>query len=209
MSAPPPVEFLESGTEPSRLQARWAALPRTARAAVAALLVVALLVAALVWVHDRSARRALEQRISLTTALGVSSSSTTPPGGEVGYFVVVRNNGLRRVSVTGVEGATGRLRLQMRDDADRQLDPGTETAIPLSVRLSCRAGAGAGETGVPLVLRLRRADGGATSRRVVLQPATPLLDVATTLCAVRPDLRDDELSGPVLRFAGPEDRLPD
>jgi hypothetical protein len=208
MSAPPPVELLESGTEPSRLGARWAALPRTARSAVAALVVVALLVAALVWVHDRSARRALEQRISLTTALGVSSSSTTPPGGQVGYFVVVRNEGPRRVSVTGVEGATEQLRLRMRDDADRRLDPGTETAIPLSVRLSCGAGASAGESGLPLALRLRRADGGSTTRRVVLEPATPLLDVVSTLCGARPDLRNQELSGPVLRRAEPGDQAP-
>jgi hypothetical protein len=30
------------------------------------------------------------------------------------------------------------------------------------------------------------------------EPATALTDVATTLCAARPDLGDQELSGPVL-----------
>ncbi|MCW2699520.1 MAG: hypothetical protein JWQ45_1055 [Blastococcus sp.] len=203
-----PTELLESGTtEPSRLRARWTALPRGARRVVTALVVVALVVAGVVWLHDRSVQRALEQRISLRTALGMSSSSTTPPGGEVGYFVVVRNEGLRRVSVTAVDGATGRLRLRMRDAADRRVDPGTETAIPLSVRLSC--GAGAAETRLPLRIRVRREDGGSATRRVALEPGAILLDPVATLCRVRPDLRDHELSGPVLRLAEPGDRVPD
>jgi hypothetical protein len=51
-------------------------------------------------------------------------------------------------------------------------------------------------------IRLRRQDGGTASRRVDLQPADLVRDAAATLCAVRPGLRDHELSGPVLRSAG-------
>jgi hypothetical protein len=181
-------------------------MPRGARLLVGALLVVALAGAAPGWLHDRSAQRALEQRIALTTALSVSSSSTSPPGGEVGYFVVVRNEGPRRVTVTDVEGVTDRLRLRMRDDAARPVDPGTETAIPLSVLLSCVPGAG--EERLPAEISLRREDGGAVTRRVDLRPTAPLLDVVTTLCGVRPDLRDHEISGPVLRFEEPLDTGP-
>jgi hypothetical protein len=200
------VELLESGNGSSRWRTRWAGLPRRARLLVAALLVGTLVGAGLGWVHDRSARRAFEQRIALTTALSISSSSTSPPGGEVGYFVVVRNEGARRVSVTAVEGATDRLRLRMRDDAARPVDPGTETAIPLSVLLSCVPGAG--EERLPAEISLRREDGGAVTRRVDLRPTAPLLDVVTTLCDVRPDLRDHEISGPVLRFEEPLDAGP-
>ena len=48
---------------------------------------------------------------------------------------------------------------------------------------------------------MRRDDGGSTSRRVDLQAAQLVLDVAATVCTVRPDLRDHELSGPVVRTA--------
>lgn len=193
----PPTEVLESRAAPSGWRERWSALPRAVRRAGVVLAVLVLLGACFVWFRDWSAERELARRVVLTASLGVASSSTTPPGGEVGYFVVLRNDGARRMSVTEVEGATGRVRLRMRDDADRRLDPGTETAIPLSVRLTCVPEGGDGD--LTADIGLRREDGGSTTRRVVLQPAALLLDVASTLCAVRPDLRDHEVSGPVLR----------
>jgi hypothetical protein len=203
MSAPPPVELLESRTEPSWLHARWAGLPARGRRLLAGLVVVVLLGAGAIWFRDWVAERALERRVVLTTSFGLASSSTSPPGGSVGYFVIVRNEGARSLSVTGVEASTARLRLRMRDDWDRQLAPGTEAAIPVSVRLSCLPGAH--EADLPAEISLRRADGGTTRRRVDLRPATQLLGVASTLCAVRPDLRDHELSGPVLRTGAVED----
>jgi hypothetical protein len=178
---------------------RWALLSPATRRLVVVLGVLCVVAAGLVWFRDWSADRELRNRIALTTALGVSSSSTTPPGGEVGFFVVVRNDGARPVEVTAVEGATDRLRLSMRYDHQPRLDPGTVNAIALSVRLTCRPGRGPAE--LPVEIRLRRQDGGTTSRRVDLQPAALVRDVATTLCAVRPGLRDHELSGPALRAA--------
>jgi hypothetical protein len=159
--------------------------------------VVGLLAAGVAWYRDRAAERELAERVALTTSLGVSSSSTTPPGGEVGYFAVVRNDGPRPVEVTGVEGGTDRLRVTMRYDHRPRLDPGTVNAIALSVRLTCRPGAAPAD--LPVEIRVRRQDGGTTSRRVDLQPAALVGDVAATLCRVRPGLRDHELSGPVLR----------
>jgi hypothetical protein len=44
-----------------------------------------------------------------------------------------------------------------------------------------------------------------TSRDVELEPAFLVRDVAATLCAVRPDLSDHELSGRVLRGLTPKD----
>lgn len=167
---------------------------------MAAVVVLVLVGGGVGWYRDRAAERELAQRVSLTASLGVSSSSTTPPGGEVGYFVVVRNAGPRPVEVTAVEGATERLRLSMRYDHHPRLDPGTVNAIALSVRVTCRPGRPPAE--LPVEIRLRRQDGGTTSRRIDLQPAALVGDAAATLCAVRPGLRDHELSGPVLRSAG-------
>jgi hypothetical protein len=200
VSVEAPAELLEGGREPSRWKARWAALPGARRRLLALLGALVLLGAAFVWFLDWSAERESAQRIALTASLGVWSSSSTPPGGEVGYFVVVRNEGARRVSVTSVDATTARLRLRMRDDADRRLDPGAETAIPLSVRLTCGTDGGTdnGTDGLPAEITLRREGGGPAVRRVQLRPASTLLDVAVTVCGVRPDLRDRELSGPVL-----------
>ena len=201
----PSGELLESQNTRAWRE-RWAALSPVTRRLVVVLGVLCVVAAGLAWFRVWSAERELRNRIALTTSLDVWSSSTTPPGGEVGYFVVVRNEGLRRVSVTGVDGTTERLRLRMRDDTARLLDPGTETAIPLSVLLSCVPGVA--ETRLPTEIRLRREDGGVVTRRVDLRPTAPLLDVATTLCGVRPDLRDHEISGPVLRFEEPLDMGP-
>lgn len=194
---PGPGELLESGPPPVPWRDRWAALPRAARRLVAGLVVLALAGAGVAWYLDRAAERELAERVALTASLGVSSSSTTPPGGEVGYFAVVRNDGPNPVEVAAVAGATDRLRVSMRNRSGPRLDPGTEHAIALSVLLTCRPGRPPAE--LPVEIRLRRADGGTTSRRVDLQPAALVTDVAATLCAVRPGLRDHELSGPALR----------
>ena len=196
MPADTPVEVLESGPEVARRRVAGG-VPARVRVLITAFGVLVLLGAGLTWYRDVTTEQELAERVSLTTSLAVSSSSTTPPGGEVGYFVVIRNDGPRPVEVTRVEGATDRLRLTMRYDHRPRLDPGTVNAIALSVRLTCRPGRPPAE--LPVEIRVRRQDGGTTSRRVDLQPSALVGDVATTLCTVRPGLRDHELSGPVLR----------
>jgi hypothetical protein len=131
----------------------------------------------------------------------VWSSSTSPPGGAVGFFVLVGNDRAVPVSVTSVNASTDSLRLRMRDDVARRIEPAHEIEIPVSVRLTCVAGGG-DPAPLSTELRVRREDGGSTTRRVDLQPASLVLDVAATLCVVRPGLRDHELSGPVLRAGG-------
>jgi len=46
---------------------------------------------------------------------------------------------------------------------------------------------------------VRRQDGGRVAARVEVRSGMLLLDVAATLCDVRPELRGYELSGPIAR----------
>src|SRR3954470_17982741 len=202
-------DLLEGGLRPPWWRRAWTALPRPARL-LAVGLVVALALGALgLELRSRAAERALARQVVLSASMSVSSLSTTPPGGEVSFFVVVRNQGPRPVGITGLEGSAGGLRLRMKDDVVRQVSPGAETAVPVSVRLTC-PDYGGGD-GVAPAIAGRREDGGKTTRRVRPDPADLLLDVATTLCGSRPDLQDQEISGPVLAdlAARVPDRWPD
>ena len=109
----------------------------------------------------------------------------------------MRNDGPLPVSVTALDGGGQGLGLRMRDAGARAIESGREIEIPLSVRLTCPAGAG----DVTADVRVRRADGGSATTRIDLQPAALVGDIAATLCSVRPDLIDRELSGPVLQSA--------
>ena len=122
-----------------------------------------------------------------------------PAGGRGALLLLVRNDGALPVAVTSVDAADAGLRLRMQDEGERRIPPGREVEIPLSVRLTCVPGAGAARPSLDAEIGVRREDGGATSRPADLRPASLVLDVAATLCGVRPDLRDHELSGPVLR----------
>jgi hypothetical protein len=179
-------------------------VPPRGRWLVAGLAVLVLLGGGVLLLRYWSAERALRQEVGLATALGVWSSSTSPPGGEVGFFLLVRNDGTLPVSVTSVEAADRGVQLRMRDDVERIVAPGREIDIPLSVRVTCVAGAAAARSVLGAELGLRLEDGTATSRRVDPERASVVLDVAATVCEVRPGLRDHELSGPVLRV--PTDR---
>ena len=182
--------------QPPWWRRRWSVLPRSARTLVLALVVLLATGAGALWVRDTAAERERAERVDLTASLGVSSVSTTPPGGQVSFFVVVRNEGVLPVRILSVDGSAAGLLLRSSDEAERELAPTAETAVPVSVRLTCaRYAAGRGLT---VEIAVRRQDGGRVSRR--LRPADPhlLLDVGETLCGVRPDLRDQELSGPVL-----------
>jgi hypothetical protein len=187
-----PVEVLEGGTR----------LPPRRRRLVLGLVVLAVLACGGVWLRDWSAERALRQAVELTTTFGVASSSTSPPGGSVRYFVLVRNDGSRPVTVTSVEASHQGLRVRMRDAGGRRIDGGREIQIPLSARLTCADAFDAfdaTDVRLPAAIGVRREDGGSATRHVELTPAALVLDVAATLCEVRPGSRDLELSGPVLR----------
>lgn len=189
-------DVLEGGMQPPWWRRRWTALPRRAR--LLALVLVLLLAAGAggAWLRDRAAERGLARQVDLATGLGLSSLSTTPPGGQVAFFVVVRNDGARPVWITSVEGAADGLRLRQIYDVERQLSPDGETAVPVTVRLTCRAYDGGG--GLTTAVAVRREDGARVVRRVRPDAADLLTDVATRLCRSRPELRDEELSVPVL-----------
>jgi hypothetical protein len=186
---PARVEVLEGGTAPTPLRRRL----------VVVLGVLGLLGCGGVWVRDWSAERELRQAVELTTSFGVTSSSTSPPGGAVRFFVLVRNDGPRPLTVTSVDAASPGLRVRMGESGGRRIDAGGEIEIPLSARLTCADGVGGAGAELPAAIGVRRDDGGSATRRVELAPAALVLDVAATLCEVRPGLRDHELSGPVLR----------
>ena len=192
----PEGDLLEGGLQVPWWQRLRARLSR--RTALLALALVVLLGAGAggLWLRDRAAERAAARQVDLTASLGLSSLSTTPPGGQVSFFVVVRNEGLRPLEVTAVEGTAGGLRLRADDDVERSVSPGGETAVPVSVRLTCPAYDGG--AGLTTAVSVRRQDGGRVTRRLRPGAAELLTGVATTLCGSRPDLRDQELSGPVL-----------
>jgi hypothetical protein len=189
-------DVLEGGLRPPRWRRLWSRVPRRARLLVLALAVLLAAGGGVVELRERAAERALARQVDLAVSLGLSSVSTTPPGGQVSFFVVVRNEGVRPVRITAVDGTADGLRLRALDDVRRSVSPGGETAVPVSVRLTCpRYGGGAELT---TAVAVRREDGGRVTRRVRPATAELLTDVATTLCGSRPDLRDQELSGPVL-----------
>lgn len=187
-------------------------LGRSTRRLVAALAALILLGGGILFVRKEAAEREARQAVSLTVTFQiVTSNSTAPgppaaappvPGGSVHFWVAVRNDGPLPVAVTAVDAADTGLRIRMADDGDRQVPPGREVGIPLSVRLTCAPGTGAAQPSLDAEIGVRREDGGTTSRPAELQPASLVLDVAASLCQVRPDLRDHELSGPVVRSGG-------
>ena len=181
---------------PAWWRRRWDGISRRARLVLLALVVLLAAGAGGLVLRERAAERALAERVDLTASMGLSSLSTTPPGGQVSFFLVVRNEGALPVRITGVEGSAGGLRIRTLDDVFRELSPDAEAAVPVSVRLTCARYDGGAD--LSAAIAVRRQDGAAVTRRVRPEPARLLLDVATTLCGSRPDLRDQELSGPVL-----------
>jgi hypothetical protein len=158
------------------------------------------------WLRERAAERALARQVDVAVSLGVWSSSTAPLGGQVSYFVVVRNEGSRPVWVTSVEGSADGLVLRARDAGEWPVAARAEVAVPLSVRLTCPGYDGGRDLRAEVAVR--REDGSSVTRRVRPEPADLLLGVARTLCPILPDLRDRELSGPIVDGlrADPPDR---
>jgi hypothetical protein len=206
--AVPETEIMASPpTLATRARARWSALPRRRRAAVAvpAAVLVAVLTAGVAvrqgqhWLAERSRR----DDVALTATTGVWASSTTPVGGSIDFFVSVRNTGPRRVRIESVDSRESRMTVRSRRNLHYEVLPGTAVDVPVSVRLDC-AGTGLvpgpGDEAGPLRATIA-ADPLSGRRRTVHAPLarSPLLThVADTLCAIRPGLRGKELSGPVV-----------
>lgn len=197
-------DLLEGGMRPPGWRRGWDRLSRPARLLLVALTILLAAGAVGLELRERAVERAVAERVDLTASMGLSSLSATPPGGQVSFFLVVRNEGALPVWVTSVAGSADGLRLRASDEVERQVSPGGEAAIPVSVRLTCAEYGGADDLSARLAVR--RADGGSVARRVRPASAEALSGIASTLCAVRPDLVDQELSGPVL--AGPEEDGP-
>lgn len=193
------MELLEDGDGTSSWDTPPTPLPRGRRRLVAGLAALVLVAGGVLFVRNWAAERELRQAVELTTTFGIASSSTVPPGGSVRYFLLVRNDGALPIAVTSVDAAATGLQVRMRDDGWRKIVPGSEIEIPLSVRLTCVPGAGTDRPSLAAGIGVRREDGGSTTQPAELRPGSLVLDVARSLCLVRPDLRDQELSGPVLR----------
>lgn len=192
----PPGDLIEDGVRPSWLRRRWTSSSRRARVLVVASAVVLAAGAGAVQLRSWAAERELAERVELSASIGVWSSSTTPPGGQVVFFLVVRNEGALPVRITAAEGAAAGLVLRTPDGVDERVAPGADGVVPVSARLSCAAYDGG--DGLTAEVVVRRQDGASVTRTLRPAPADGLLDVASTLCAVQPGLRDRELSGPVL-----------
>lgn len=195
----PGVELLEDGDGGASWDTPPEPLPRGVRRLVAGLAALVLLAGGVLFVRNWSAEREFREAVDLTATFGVVSSSTSPPGGSVRFFVLVRNDGALPIAVTTVAAVEPGLRMRMRDDGAREIAPGSEIEIPLSARLSCVPRAGDARPSLTAEIGVLREDGGWTTESVELRPASLLLDVAASVCLARPELRDHELSGPVLR----------
>lgn len=187
----------------------WLSLParrrRGAGVATTTLVVVALAATGVVhvrgWLDERDRRGV----VSLGVSIGVWASSSSPPGGQVTYYVAIHNDGEAPLEVTSVTASGDRLRLRSREDIARRLEAGREILVPMSALLTCSSGIADADRGLRVQIDVRRGDGTVKRQWALLQDAALLLDAADTLCHVRPWLTDHELSGPVLRTA-PTDR---
>jgi hypothetical protein len=175
-------------------------MPRTHRLVAVVLVALLVLGGLTTYLVRWAAERERALRVELSTSLDVWSSSTAPLGGQVSYFVVVRNEGARDVSVTSLQGSVEGLRLRERDPGEQPVPAGGEIGIPVSLRLTCPRWVE--HEGLRIDVAVRREDGGATTESVRLESASLILGVADNLCAIFPDLLERELSGPIVPDGG-------
>ena len=154
--------------------------------------------AGLVWWREQALERELRERVVLASSIGVLSSSSSPPGGSVHYFLLVRNDGPRPVAIESLDASADGLRLRLRSSGGHRLAAGAEISLPLSVRLTCGEPGTAPRTRLDPQLTVRNEDGGEVVAPVEHGAAGSLVGAVDALCRVRPALVDHELSGPVL-----------
>ena len=137
-------------------------------------------------------------------AMGVSASSNAASGGYVNYYVAVRNGGAQPLELTSLRVSGDRVDLRARGNGSRRVAPGREVLVPVSALLTCPGRDGPTGDQLLVDLDVTRADGESARQTTSLNGVSLVLDVAETLCRLRPDLRDYELSGPVLQAAAGE-----
>lgn len=191
--------------DPPRWDQRWQSMPARRRKALSVgtvlALAMALTVVGVVQVRAWQADRDRREFVSLGVSIGVWASSSSPPGGEVRYYLAIHNASAEPLEVTSVRASGDRLRIRARDDDARWLAAGREILVPLSALLTCSSAAGHGGGGLRVEVGVHRDDVDLGSQRLSMPDAALLVDAAETLCSVRPSLRDYELSGPILRAA--------
>jgi hypothetical protein len=122
--------------------------------------------AGLVLGRERLAERDAREPVSLSAALGVRTSSTSPPGGRVDFFVSLRNAGRQPLRVTALEAGGEGLLLRGRLENARSLPAGQEIRVPLSVLLDCdEAESWADPARWVADVHVRRGDGSQAARR--------------------------------------------
>lgn len=206
------AEVLAQRASPSWWERHLLVVPAPVRRIASAVTVLtasaALVVSGLVLVRDWLVERRQAQVVSLGVSLGVWASSTSPfTGGQVVYYASVRNRGIRPLKVTSIEASDGQLQLRARDGTARWVPAGSEILVPMSALLTCSLPSTTAESdarGLHVDVGLRRDGGLLSPQRTSLDDAALILDVAETLCGVRPELRGYELSGPVIRAASTE-----
>jgi hypothetical protein len=157
----------------------------------------ALAVTGLLQARQWLAEREQAQLISLGTSLRVWASSTSNlSGGQVVYYVSIRNSGSERLEITSIRSSDEHLQLRARNDEAHLIDPGSEIMVPMSALLTC-TDSPPRSRGLEVDVGLRRDGATLDPHHASLEGAAPLLDVVETLCDVWPGLRAYELSGPV------------
>lgn len=189
--------------DPPRWEQWWKALPARRRRTVLRVTALAcafgLAAAGLVQLQAWQADRERREFVSLDAAIRVWSSSSTPPGGHVTYYVALRNASLEPLEVTSVAASNSQLRLRARDVVARPVAAGEEILVPLSAMLTCSAEPDGGPGALHLEVGVHREGVGLGPQLPLLRDSALLLEAAHTLCGVRPTLTDHELSGPVLQ----------
>jgi len=145
-------------------------------------------------VTDLLTERRLRDEVALTAAIDIYASSTSPTGGRVDFYVVLHNDGSRRVQIARLAAEAGGLRLRSAGVLPQVLDGGSAVRVPLSVRLDCT------RERLDVLRAAVSASPGSGRRRAVtvtLGASQLITDIADSLCSVKPELADQELSGPL------------
>ncbi|MDP9219159.1 MAG: hypothetical protein M3P23_01300 [Actinomycetota bacterium] len=186
-----------------RLRLRWSALPLRHRAAIAGSIALFAGLPVAVVTADRGydwlTERGRRDKVALTATAGYWSSSTSPSGGRINFFVTVHNTGPRPIRIDSLRTAAARLTIRSPGGLHYLVLPAESVNVPVSIRLDCLAAQ------VPVrpddVRSTIAADPLSGRRHAVttaLSQAALFTHLADNLCRIEPGLRDQEMSDPVV-----------